>query len=356
MKEYANWTAELGDPTWFLHDRLGLFIHFGLYSMAARHEWLMTTEQIHPDDYERYFKYFNPELMDMKALAKKAKAAGMKYAVLTTKHHEGFALWDTQQSSYKITNTPFKRDLVKEYVEAFRAEGIKIGSYHSQIDWHHPDFTLDGLHPLREDTEARGASDQRNMAHYIDYLKAQVTELLTEYGEIDYIWFDFSYGHRDWGWSKGKGRMDWQAEEILKLVMKLQFYLSWFIYSLHNLHKGEGLVGTTPEMDLQISPHTLELKDDQLHLSLSIRYSIDFKEEQILRLLQDNLPTMETTLEVTRSFVLIAFDRSHPMLNTMRHSYESVTGLDRSPIITTGANYARFMPNIIAFGPSFQDK
>ena len=191
------------------------------------------------------------------------------------------------------------------------------------------------------------------MARYIDFLKAQVTELLTDYGQIDYIWFDFSYGHRDWGWSKGKGRADWQSEEILKLVMKLQFYLSWFIYSLHNLHKGEGLVGATAEMDLQISPHTLELKDDQLHLSLSIRYSIDFKEEQILRLLQDNLPTMETMLEVTRSFAPIAFDRSHPMLDTMRRSYESVTGLDGSPIITTGATYARFMPNIIAFGPSF---
>lgn len=110
MEKYANWTEDLGDPSWFLDSRLGLFIHFGLYSMAARHEWLMTTEQIHPNEYERYFKYFNPELMDMKDLAQKAKAAGMKYAVLTTKHHEGFALWDTQQSSYKITNTPFKRD------------------------------------------------------------------------------------------------------------------------------------------------------------------------------------------------------------------------------------------------------
>ena len=187
LEKYANWTEKLGDPTWFLHDRLGLFIHFGLYSLAARHEWLMTTEQIHPDDYERYFAHFNPELMDMTDLAKKAKAAGMKYAVLTTKHHEGFALWDTQQSSYKITNTPFKRDLVKEYVEAFRAEGIKIGFYHSQIDWHHPDFTLDGLHPLREDAEARQSMDQRNMTRYIDFLKAQVTELLTDYGQIDYI-------------------------------------------------------------------------------------------------------------------------------------------------------------------------
>lgn len=222
MKQYANWTERLGDPTWLLNDRLGLFIHFGLYSMAARHEWLMTTEQIHPEDYRKYFDHFNPELMDMRALARKAKETAMKYAVLTTKHHEGFALWDTQYSDYKITNTPFKRDLVKEYVEAFRAEGLKVGFYYSQIDWHHPDFTLDGLHPLRDNQAARSLSDQRNMKHYINYLKAQVTELLTNYGQIDYIWFDFSYAHRDWGWSKGKGRQDWQSEEILDLVLSLQ--------------------------------------------------------------------------------------------------------------------------------------
>lgn len=222
MKQYANWTERLGDPTWLLNDRLGLFIHFGLYSMAARHEWLMTTEQIHPEDYRKYFDHFNPELMDMRALARKAKETGMKYAVLTTKHHEGFALWDTQYSDYKITSTPFKRDLVKVYVEAFRAEGLKVGFYYSQIDWHHPDFTLDGLHPLRDNQAARSLSDQRNMKHYINYLKAQVTELLTNYGQIDYIWFDFSYAHRDWGWSKGKGRQDWQSEEILDLVLSLQ--------------------------------------------------------------------------------------------------------------------------------------
>lgn len=134
---------------------------------------------------------------------------------------------------------------------------------------------------------------------------------------------------------------------------ELQAYFSWMTYSLHNLHSGEGLVGSTPEMDLQVSPHTLELSEDQLILSVSVRYSIDCIEEQIVALLQDNLPTLETKLDITRSFPPIAFDRSHPMLETMRRSYESVTGLDGHPIITTGATYARFMPNIIAFGPSF---
>lgn len=222
MTQYANWTDRLGKPDWFLKDRFGLFIHFGLYSLAARHEWLMTTEQISQEDYARYFEHFNPELMDMQQMAKTAKEAGMKYAVLTTKHHEGFALWDTAFSDYKITNTQYKKDLVREYVDAFRAEGIKIGFYHSQIDWHHQEFTLDGLHPARDDEKLRQTNVNRSMPTYIEYLKNQVTELLTDYGRIDYIWFDFSYGHRDWGWSKGKGKADWQSEEIFDLVMKLQ--------------------------------------------------------------------------------------------------------------------------------------
>lgn len=134
---------------------------------------------------------------------------------------------------------------------------------------------------------------------------------------------------------------------------ELQAYLTWLAERLHQQHAGEGLVGATSEMDLQLSPHTLAIRDDQLILSLSIRYSIDYQEEQILSLLQSNLPRLTTQVEITRSFSPIAFDRSHPMLEIMRHSYESVTGLDGSPIITTGATYARFMPNIIAFGPSF---
>lgn len=220
--EYANWDNRLGNPEWFLHDRFGMFIHFGLFSLAARHEWLMTTEQINREDYQVYFEQFDPELMDMKELAKTAKETGMKYVVLTTKHHEGFALWDSKLTDYKITNTPFGRDLVREFVEAFREVGIKIGFYHSLIDWYHEDFTVDGLHPMREVETEVSKNSQRDMNRYLEYLKGQVTELLTEYGKVDYLWFDFSYGHRDWGWSKGKGDGDWRSEEILNMVMKLQ--------------------------------------------------------------------------------------------------------------------------------------
>ena len=106
----------------FMNDRLGMFIHFGLYALAGRHEWVQNRERIHPDTYAKYFEHFDPDLFDAVDWARQCKQAGMKYAVLTTKHHEGFCLWDTQYGEYKITNTPFGRDLVREFVDAFRTE------------------------------------------------------------------------------------------------------------------------------------------------------------------------------------------------------------------------------------------
>lgn len=112
-----------GDTSWFVHDRFGMFIHFGTYALAARHEWVKRNESISEEKYNKYFEYFNPDLFDAKEWARKAKEAGMKYAVLTTKHHEGFCLFDSAYTDYKATNTPFGRDIVKEYADAFRAEG-----------------------------------------------------------------------------------------------------------------------------------------------------------------------------------------------------------------------------------------
>jgi alpha-L-fucosidase len=135
---------------WWRHDRFGMFIHFGLYSMPARHEWVRSREQIPAEVYDsKYPSRFNPDLFDAREWARSAKAAGMKYIVLTTKHHEGFCMWDTKTTDYKITKSPFGRDLVKEYVAACREEGLKVGFYYSIIDWHHPDFTIDVTHPLR---------------------------------------------------------------------------------------------------------------------------------------------------------------------------------------------------------------
>ncbi|MEG1149497.1 MAG: alpha-L-fucosidase, partial [Niameybacter sp.] len=125
---------------WFKKDRFGMFIHWGLYSIPARGEWIRSIEQLSIEDYEQYYKEFNPIDYDPKEWAKLAKEAGMKYVVLTAKHHDGFCLFDSQYTEYKATNTKAGRDLIKEYVEALREEGLKVGLYYSIIDWHHPDF------------------------------------------------------------------------------------------------------------------------------------------------------------------------------------------------------------------------
>lgn len=208
---------------WWTNDRFGMFIHWGLYSLPARHEWVKNHERLTNEQYQKYFNIFNPDLFDPKLWAKQAKAAGMRYAVLTTKHHEGFCLFDSKYTDYKATNTPAKRDLVREYVNAFRAEGIKVGFYYSLLDWHHPDYTIDNNHPQRplngSDTAYARLNKGRDMAKYREYLRHQITELLTNYGKIDILWVDFSFFDKN---GHGKGKDDWGSVELLKLIRKLQ--------------------------------------------------------------------------------------------------------------------------------------
>lgn len=206
-----------GDASWFVEGRLGMFIHWGLYALPARHEWVKNRERLTDADYDPYFRHFDPDLYDPRAWARAAREAGMRYFVITTKHHEGFCLWDSAVTDYKVTNTPYGRDLLGPMVEAFRAEGLRVGFYHSLIDWHHPDFPIDRVHPQRDDAEARAAAAGRDMAGYRQYLHAQVRELLTQFGQIDYLFFDFSYPGDD-----GKGRADWDSEGLVRLVRELQ--------------------------------------------------------------------------------------------------------------------------------------
>ncbi len=207
---------------WFVHDRFGLFIHWGIYALAARHEWVKNRERISDEDYQLYFDHFNPDLYDPVVWAREAKNAGVKYVVLTSKHHDGFCLWDSDLTDYKVTNTPHGRDLIAPFVQAFRAEGLKVGFYHSLLDWHHPDYPVDGLHPMRDDVAFRESNKERDFSRYVDYLHGQTRELLTRYGRIDIMWFDFSYPHMDWGWSQGRGKDDWRSAELMALVRELQ--------------------------------------------------------------------------------------------------------------------------------------
>jgi len=198
---------------WWSDARFGMFIHWGIYSQAAREAWVKYCEYMSEEEYSKYFKYFNPDLYNPKEWAKQAKAAGMKYVVLTTKHHDGFCLWDSEYTDYNSMNTPVGKDLVKEFVDAFRAEGIRIGFYYSLIDWHHPDFLYSGGQPQIVDGKSYEEMNKgRDEARYAQYMKDQVTELLTNYGKIDIIWFDFSYNEHP----------DWDSEGMLKLVRTLQ--------------------------------------------------------------------------------------------------------------------------------------
>ena len=223
MQRYERMKTD-GNTDWFVKDRFGMFIHFGLYSSIARGEWVKFSEHIKDEEYNRQLKYFDPDLYDPKEWAKTAKAAGMKYAVMTTKHHDGFCMFDSKYTDYKVTNTPAGRDLIREYVEAFRAEGLKVGLYYSLIDWHHPDFTVDIAHPLCDEENPSRYNQGRDMEKYREYLYHQVEELLTKYGKIDILWFDFSYPYDTdpkTGLS-GKTKDDWGAEKLVKMIRRLQ--------------------------------------------------------------------------------------------------------------------------------------
>ena len=200
---------------WYLHDRFGMFIHFGLYSIPARGEWVRSTEEMPEDQYRPFFDEFDPYAFDARAWARAAKRAGMKYAVLTAKHHDGFCLYDTETTDWKVTNTPFGRDIVAEYLEAFRAEDIRVGLYYSLIDWHHPDFPQygDRQAPLRNDPVA-GSNDNRHFERYLAYMHEQVRELCTNYGKLDLLWFDFSYDDM-----RGE---KWGGTELMSMVRELQ--------------------------------------------------------------------------------------------------------------------------------------
>ena len=204
---------------WWTNDRFGMFIHWGTYSLAGRHEWVKNYEGTDNETYQKYFDHFNPDLYNPTEWAKLAKAAGMKYAVITTKHHEGFTLFDSEFTDYKVTNTPYGKDALKEWVDAFRAEGLKIGFYYSVIDWHHPHYTIDTYHPQRASSqeEYEKLNQGRDMSVYREYLKNQVTEILTDYGKVDILWLDFSFPGEF-----GKDRDDWGAIELIKLVRTLQ--------------------------------------------------------------------------------------------------------------------------------------
>ena len=203
---------------WFVHDRFGMFIHFGLSAIHGRDiSWPMSREKIPTARWRQYQNEFNPDLGGPREWVRLAKRAGARYCVMVAKHHDGFCMWDSAQTDYTSIHAPAcRRDLVREFVDACRAEGVRPGLYLSLIDWDHPDFTLDQFHPERDDEMAKARP--RTMSRYVDYLHAQARELMTGYGTIDVLWLDFSY-QTPTGDKSGAG---WRADELVAMVRSLQ--------------------------------------------------------------------------------------------------------------------------------------
>lgn len=210
----------IGDSSWFTHDRFGMFIHWGLYALHAYGSYRKNKERLTNEAYEKYFRHFDPDLYDPKLWADAAAYAGMKYFVITTKHHEGFCLWDSAYTDYKVTNTPYGKDLLAPMVEAFRERGLRTGLYHSLLDWHHPEYTVDEQHPMRDNEEYIAKDAQRDLSVYIEYLHNQTEELLRRYAPVDVMWFDFSV--RANARFPGKGRDEWRSEELIAKVRAIQ--------------------------------------------------------------------------------------------------------------------------------------
>jgi len=174
---------------WWHEAKFGMFIHWGLYSVVGRHEWVMENEGIPVSEYQELAKRFTPKPNAARDWAKLARRAGMKYMVMTTKHHEGFCLFDTKYTSYCAPKQACGRDLVKEYVEAARGEGLRVGFYYSLMDWHHPDG-------------ARCADDEAARKRFVEYIHGQVREICAY--KPDILWYDVAWPLDAEGWESLK--------------------------------------------------------------------------------------------------------------------------------------------------------
>jgi alpha-L-fucosidase len=195
---------------WFEEARFGLFIHWGVYSQLGDGEWVMQVQQIPAKTYEKLPTFFNPTQFDPKEWVKMAKDAGMKYITITSKHHDGFAMFDSKISDYDIIDrTPYKKDVLKMLADECQAQGIKLFFYHSQLDWHNPDYFPRG----NTGQGYTGRPDSGDFNKYLDYMDTQLSELLTNYGPVAGIWFDGMWDKKD---------ADWRLEKTYKLIHQLQ--------------------------------------------------------------------------------------------------------------------------------------
>ena len=219
QKDYSPTKENLEARKWFEKAKFGLFIHWGVYSVLGDGEWVMNNQNISIKEYERLPSFFNPIEFDANEWVKMAKEAGMKYITITSRHHDGFSMFDSTASDYNIVDrTPYGKDVLKMLSDACRKEGIKLFFYYSQLDWYRDDYFPRGR--TGNGISGRGEGDWND---YIDFMKAQLTELLTNYGEIGGIWFDGQWDQHEWDGKRfGKLKADFKLKEVYELIHKLQ--------------------------------------------------------------------------------------------------------------------------------------
>jgi alpha-L-fucosidase len=206
---YQPSPAELEARRWFQDAKFGMFIHWGIYSELGDGEWVMEVRKIPIHDYEKLAPQFYPVRYDPKKWVAIAKAAGMKYITVTTRHHDGFSMFATKQNDWNIVDrTPYGRDAIRMLADECHRQGIKLFFYYSQLDWHHPDYF-----PRGNTGKSSGRPENGNWNRYIDFMNAQLTELLTNYGEVGGIWFDGMWDKPD---------ADWQLDRTYRLIHRLQ--------------------------------------------------------------------------------------------------------------------------------------
>ena len=219
QEDYLPTKENLEARKWFEEAKFGLFIHWGVYSVLGDGEWVMNNQNISIKEYERLPSFFNPIEFDADEWVKMAKEAGMKYITITSRHHDGFSMFDSSASDYNIVDkTPYGKDVLKMLSEACKKEEIKLFFYYSQLDWYRDDYFPRGR--TGNGISGRGEGDWND---YMEFMKAQLTELLTNYGEIGGIWFDGQWDQHEWDGKRfGKLKADFKLKEVYELIHKLQ--------------------------------------------------------------------------------------------------------------------------------------
>jgi alpha-L-fucosidase len=218
-QNYSPTAENQAARTQFQNNKYGLFIHWGLFSMLADGEWVMNNRNIRIQDYKKLVHAFDPSEFDAAQWVSTAKNAGMNYIVFITRHHDGFSNWDTKFSDYKITNTPYKKDVLRQLADECKKQGMQLGLYYSLLDWSREDYPRE----TGRTGQFAGRTQKSDYASYLQFMKNQLTELLTNYGDIMSIWFD---GHWDQTNAEGEtnlpSRVNWHYDEIYSLIHQLQ--------------------------------------------------------------------------------------------------------------------------------------